>query len=248
MPRTGAGGLVENRRVRKVLDHPLLPSAPAYPFAGGRRVFGGGDGRGVLDGEAGIVDLAPWDRPGTADSTRDPGWSAFGTQTASHRATAAVVAFERAPRVAAWVREAEARALEPGPGRYGSGLMRHKALAPAAARAGSAGSARARRQDSLPAGHFRHYPREGAVSARADGAGHATYEYVPYPLLHVRPVTGGAHGRAGGAGARTPSGVVGSTFGTARRQTAFSATPAVGIGARTRGAEGPRAYYVPMTR
>lgn len=228
--------IVENRQVRKVLDHPLRPSAPAWPFSTSLRPA---DRRSLFD--RGHVDLAPWDGAKVASSSTRKGWSSFGVQTVSQRATAAAVVFPTQPRVPAWQQNAERRRSEPGPANNASGVLRFKAIGAPPARHGSAGTAAARRQPPLPAGHFRHVPDP----ANAEGAA-----YVPYPLLHVRPIAGGIHS-APGRGPRAQAAQAGGgarTFGTARRQCALAAPHGVGERRAGGGAQPRTLYYVPMTR
>ncbi|KAG8457063.1 hypothetical protein KFE25_004374 [Diacronema lutheri] len=224
--------LVENRPVRKVLDHPLHPSAPAWPFGMGRRAT-------LL--EHARVDLAPPDGAAWRSSSARAGPSAFGAQASSHRANAASARFTTAPRVAPWVQAAERGRDEPGPAEHASGVLRMHALGAGGCGArGSAGTAGARRQPPLPVGHFRHR------AAEREGEGGAEPEYVPYPLMHVRPIRAGIAPAAGRA-PRAPPASGARTFGTARRETALAAPR--GAGGEGAGARrGVRPYYVPMTR
>ncbi|KAJ1635193.1 hypothetical protein T492DRAFT_967690 [Pavlovales sp. CCMP2436] len=180
--------------------------------------------------DRGYVDLA---RPRSASSSRAKGWSAFGAQAVSQRATAATTRFATEPRVAAWLQDAERRRDEPGPAAKGSGMLRHKAISGVRAHPSRAGTATARRH--LPPGHFRH------VSGSDPNA---ETEFIPYPLLHVRPIKGGVRNAAGRGPPGVPAGGA-RTFGTARRETAMGvARGPSGGAARVE----PRLYYVPMTR
>lgn len=248
--------LTRNDPVPKVLDHPLRPSSPAYPFATARRgVPGAVPTRPPTANELARarIDLRPPRdvyAPRRGEALFHRGWSAFGDQPLSARETAPAPRFPRQPREAAWEAAAKRRASEPAPDRYGSGMMRHRAVAPYAPTVQGLhtarhpppkvwGTAAARGHPSKPTGTFRYLPGEVQhghtlqPAERADARRGAGAQLLPYQLLRPR--------RRVHAAPPAPRGFGGS----AKRTCALGPAPNAGS---LRGGESAPFYYTPVTR